>query len=139
MVQRNIVFAASALLVTGVLTAGPASAAGCNGVVNQLVWGCAAWDNNNGPQFPNYKAPRQAAQPAPRPTHVVPQQAQRPVIAPNSSAGIVAAGGGNAQQRAQAGIVAAGGGNAVNKSGIVAAGGGNAVNKSGIVAAGGGN
>src|ERR1700759_5620613 len=43
----------------------PASAAGCNGVVNQLVWGCAAWDNNNGPQFPNYRAPARAAVPAP--------------------------------------------------------------------------
>jgi hypothetical protein len=47
----------------------PASARGCNGVVNQFVWGCAAWDNNNGPQFPNYVPPRPA---------------QRAVIAPNA-------------------------------------------------------
>jgi hypothetical protein len=31
-----------------------AFANGCNGVVSQLEWGCAAWDNNNGPQFPHY-------------------------------------------------------------------------------------
>ena len=64
MVLRNVLFAASAVLVTGVLTTGTAGAAGCNGVVNQFVWGCAAWDNNNGPQYPNYKPPKQAPQPA---------------------------------------------------------------------------
>lgn len=32
----------------------PAQAAGCNGVVNPFVWGCAPWDNNNGPKFPYY-------------------------------------------------------------------------------------
>jgi hypothetical protein len=37
----------------------PASAGtGCNGVVNQLVWGCAFWDNNNGPNFPYYRNPK---------------------------------------------------------------------------------
>ena len=35
--------------------AAPAAAAGCNGVVNPLVWGCAPWDNNNGPNYPYYK------------------------------------------------------------------------------------
>lgn len=124
MMQRNIVFVSIALLGAGVLSAGPAGAAGCNGVVDQFKWGCAAWDNNNGPQFPHYKAPRQNSQPAHRPAPVV-QQAPRPTIAPNSSAGMVAAGAGNAQQRAQSGMVAAGAGNAVNKSGMVAAGAGN--------------
>src|ERR1700749_3737090 len=44
----------------------PAAAKGCNGYVNQLQWGCAPWDNNNGPQFPHYVAPRAAAPVAPR-------------------------------------------------------------------------
>lgn len=127
--QRNIVFAAIALLGVGVLSASPASAAGCNGVVNQFVWGCAAWDNNNGPQFPNYKPPKQAAQPAPRPTPVVPQQAQREAQRPQA----VVRDGGRVVSNDGAGIVARGGGNAVNRSGIVAGGGGNAVNKSGLV------
>lgn len=49
-------------LVAGasVLAAGPASARGCNGVVSQGEWGCAYWDNNNGPQFPHYRAPQAA-------------------------------------------------------------------------------
>ena len=119
--QKNIVLGVSVLLITGVFTAGTVSAAGCNGVVDQLKWGCAAWDNNNGPQYPHYKKP-QAQRPAPAPQVPRPVvQAPRPTIAPNS--------GGRVMSNDGAGIVAAGGGNAVNKSGIVAAGGGNAVNK----------
>lgn len=35
---------------------GPAYAGtGCNGIINPFVWGCAPWDNNNGPQFPYYQ------------------------------------------------------------------------------------
>ena len=41
--------------VVGASGAAPAAAAGCNGVVNPFVWGCAPWDNNNGPNFPYYK------------------------------------------------------------------------------------
>jgi hypothetical protein len=41
-----------ALLTLGAAT--PALANGCNGYVNQFEWGCAAWDNNNGPQYPHY-------------------------------------------------------------------------------------
>ena len=44
--------AASLALVVG---ATPAAAGGCNGVVNPFVWGCAPWDNNNGPNYPYYK------------------------------------------------------------------------------------
>jgi len=98
-----------------VMAAQEAGAKGCNGVVSQGEWGCAAWDNNNGPQFPHYKKPG-AAQPA---AVVAPSALAKPpqaVLAPNKvvnsgGAGIVAAGGGN--------IVSAGGGN------IVSAGGGN--------------
>lgn len=83
-----------------ILAASPASARGCNGVVNQLVWGCAAWDNNNGPQYPNW--------------HGAPAR--------NPSAGAI--------NRNQSGIVAQGGGNLYspgvrNGNGIVAQGGGN--------------
>ena len=51
---KNILFlaAASAAMVAA---ATPAAAAGCNGVVNPFVWGCAFWDNNNGPKYPYYK------------------------------------------------------------------------------------
>jgi hypothetical protein len=38
--------------------AAPASARGCNGVVSQGEWGCAYWDNNNGSQYPHYRAPQ---------------------------------------------------------------------------------
>ena len=51
-----------AAVVVLALGATAATARGCNGVVNQLVWGCAAWDNNNGPQYPNWHgAPQQSA------------------------------------------------------------------------------
>ena len=47
----------AALGVAGL--AAPAQAGtGCNGVINPLVWGCAPWDNNNGPNFPYYKKSR---------------------------------------------------------------------------------
>lgn len=49
------VLAASLVAVAGTA---PALAAGCNGVVNPFVWGCAPWDNNNGAQHPYYKAPK---------------------------------------------------------------------------------
>ncbi len=104
-----------------------ANAKGCNGVVNQLEWGCAAWDNNNGPQYPHYKGPAKAAAPA-KPAASVPPPAvaagaQRPVVGPNGGSGIVASGAGN--------IVASGAGNAVpkNGNGIVASGAGNLQHK----------
>ena len=104
-----------------------AAARGCNGVVNQLEWGCAAWDNNNGPQYPHYKGNAPAAKPAAAAAAATP----KPVLVPNAGAGIVAQGGGN--------IVAQGGGNLKNGNGIVAQGGGNLKNGNGIVAQGGGN
>ena len=43
-------------------TGSSALAKGCNGHVEPWRWGCAAWDNNNGPNFPYYQrtAPRQS-------------------------------------------------------------------------------
>ncbi len=45
-------------LGTVIVLAEPALAAGCNGVVNPFVWGCAPWDNNNGPRYPYYRQQR---------------------------------------------------------------------------------
>lgn len=41
-----------------VLASTPVLAAGCNGVVDVFRWGCAPWDNNNGPRYPYYKTKR---------------------------------------------------------------------------------
>ncbi|MCP3734317.1 hypothetical protein M9979_05420 [Sphingomonas sp. RP10(2022)] len=45
----------SALAASALALASPAHASGCNGVVNFFVWGCAPWDNNNGPNYPYYR------------------------------------------------------------------------------------
>jgi hypothetical protein len=102
------VFAAGMGLLA--LSSPQAEAKGCNGYVNQFQWGCAAWDNNNGPQFPHYQAPTAApaARIAPAAlAHPVPATSQllKPGSNVTSPAGgkIVAQGGGN--------IVAQGGGN----------------------------
>jgi hypothetical protein len=124
-------FAILAVAASGSLFTVEASAKGCNGVVNQLEWGCAAWDNNNGPDYPHYKKPASAA--AAQPAAAQPAaRAPNPAIAtPNGGAGLVAAGAGNAVSKNGNGLVAAGAGNAVQKnaSGLVAAGAGNAVQK----------
>lgn len=45
-----------ASIAAATLFATPATAGtGCNGVINILEWGCAPWDNNNGPQFKYWK------------------------------------------------------------------------------------
>lgn len=93
-----------AALMTVGLGGMPAHAAGCNGVVSPAEWGCAPWDNNNGPQFRHYRAPARPAAPAAA-------MQQRPQVTPNGGAGFISHNGG--------GIVAQGGGN------IVAQGGGN--------------
>ena len=118
---------ATLALVAATGGAGSAAAAGCNGVVNQLVWGCAAWDNNNGPQYPNWKGAPPARAPAPPLASLKPSgsasvaaMAYRPT---NSLGGrpvakvngvwtyMVAAGGGNFAPAGAvpAGMVAAGG------------------------------
>jgi hypothetical protein len=108
-----------------VLAVSPAQAAGCNGHVNAMEWGCAPWDNNNGPQFPHYTkpAPRKAATPAPstlatghaRPVVnnnarvAPPAQHTAPIATNRNGHGVIAAGGGN--------TIAAGGGNVVGPGG----------------------
>ena len=55
--SRKLRFALAVGAAAGFVTiATPASAGtGCNGVINPFVWGCAPWDNNNGPNFPYFK------------------------------------------------------------------------------------
>jgi hypothetical protein len=109
-------FAAAVGVVAGVsfLTANEASAKGCNGVVSPMEWGCAAWDNNNGPEFPHYKKKASASQPArasAQPTVAPPKQS----VAPNAGVGIISGGAGNAVPRNSSGIISGGAGNAVHK------------------------
>jgi hypothetical protein len=91
MSQQSVRQIALAVVVSsiGVYSAG-AVAAGCNGVVNPSVWGCAPWDNNNGPKFPNYKpkkAAQQVAAPAARSAPSSP--VHRPVAPPGNASGII--------------------------------------------------
>jgi hypothetical protein len=98
-------------LATGVFLLGSsneASAKGCNGVVNQLEWGCAAWDNNNGPDYPHYKKPANAQPAAAQPAPKVAAPAA-PVIKPNGSNGVIS--------RDAAGIVSHDGGGLVGNAG----------------------
>lgn len=96
-----------ALAVLGLAASGsvigisPASAGtGCNGVISQAEWGCAMWDNNNGPQYPHYK--RAGA----------PGQANAPVqIAPNA-AGVISTNGSNVVSHDGASLVGNSGGTA---------------------------
>src|SRR5262249_24350338 len=105
--------AASALLTVG----GQAQANGCNGVVDQGTWGCAFWDSDNGPQFPQYKGPAKPAAPA----HVVaPPKPQAPppsVLQHNSGNSLVNTNGGNVVGNHGNGMVSQGGGNAVSNNG----------------------
>lgn len=94
--------AAVTLLALGAAT--PALANGCNGYVNQFEWGCAAWDNNNGPQYPHYHgATRQPMNIRRGATAQYRPNAGMNVQVNRNGAGVIAAGGGN--------VIAAGGGN----------------------------
>lgn len=109
--------AATAALIGFAGISAPAHAGtGCNGVVNIFVWGCAPWDNNNGPQFPYYKK-RQVAVQAPagskitiKDGHAVVTVNGRNYPVVGGASGVIAAGGGN--------VVAAGGGNVVAAGGM---------------------
>jgi hypothetical protein len=97
--------------------ASPASAGtGCNGVVNILVWGCAPWDNNNGPRYPYYKKQKvtlkvpQGSKITIKDGHAVVTIGGRDYPVVNGVSGVVSAGGGN--------VVAAGGGNVVAAGGM---------------------
>ena len=104
MTQKRSVFAAYILLAAGAygMSAGDAMAAGCNGVVDQFKWGCAAWDNNNGPQYPHYKAPKKTTQPAAK---VAPPKAAPVVRAPQPHNPSVAPNGNRIISRDGAGLI----------------------------------
>lgn len=112
---RNLALVSFATLVC--VGGSPANAAGCNGVVSPSEWGCAPWDNNNGPKFPHYKAPNTNKAPAPATPPAVAAQPQRPQVQQNGANQFISTNGG--------GIVAQGGGNVQGGNGIVAQGGGN--------------
>jgi hypothetical protein len=151
MIQKNVMFVAYALSISSasILFTDEASAKGCNGVVNQLEWGCAAWDNNNGPKFPHYKKPASAppaAKVAPAPLAVPKAQAIPQASVLGKGSGVIAQGGGNLISPGnKTGVIAQGGGNLIspgNKTGVIAQGGGNLIspgNKTGVIAQGGGN
>lgn len=54
-IRIKLAAAAIAVAATGAFATPAYAGTGCNGVVNIFVWGCAPWDNNNGPKFPYYK------------------------------------------------------------------------------------
>lgn len=95
---------AAAVIAAGMSLATPATAGGCNGVVSILEWGCAPWDNNNGPQYRYYK---KATKGVARGTPVKTERGQMYALVNGQwvpyVGQMVAAGGGN--------MVAAGGGN----------------------------
>jgi len=64
----RLAVAALAVIAFGIAASPPAKASGCNGVVSPLEWGCAPWDNNNGPQYPHYQQPPPAAAATPPPS-----------------------------------------------------------------------
>lgn len=100
--MRHIAFRA-ALVATAIAaaTAAVPAHAGCNGVTNIFVWGCAPWDNNNGPRFPYYRKtvveiPKNKAQLVSRngSSAVLYNGSYYPLISQDGG-GLVAAGGGN--------------------------------------------
>jgi hypothetical protein len=119
------------------LTTGQANAAGCNGHVEPQTWGCAPWDNNNGPKFPHYKAPAHPAPvhhaapaapalrapPAPvhhaSPSHPRPQAptAQLPGHQQPQGNGVVSQGAGNILGNSSSGVVSQGAGNLIGHDG----------------------
>lgn len=89
----------------------PATAGtGCNGVINPLVWGCAPWDNNNGPKFPYFKKvqiniPQKQAQIFTKDGVQLVRDLRNGQVSP-----VITVSGGN--------VIAAGGGNAVAAGGL---------------------
>ena len=112
MISKKIVLGLVAATTLG--AAGAASAGtGCNGIVNQFIWGCAFWDNNNGPQYPFYKKkvvniPASASVPAGTLLKV-----RGADLVDARSGRVVAAGAGNVVAAGAGNVVAAGAGNVV--------------------------
>ncbi|HTR83761.1 MAG TPA: hypothetical protein VMI56_04750 [Reyranella sp.] len=121
-----------------VIAAGQAEANGCNGHVNVAEWGCAPWDNNNGPQFPHYVAPKKPVQPPQAHTTPVgpkPLPVQPPAVHSGNGNGILGNSGANMGNNG-GGIISS------NSGSVVGPAGGSLVDNNGghgVVAAGGGN
>jgi hypothetical protein len=99
---------AAAVSVTGI--AAPAIAGtGCNGVVNVFVWGCAPWDNNNGPQFPYFK--KKVIELPKEGTQIVTKNGAQMALRGGVYYPIVAGGAGNIVAGGAGNIVAGGAGN----------------------------
>ena len=115
--KRTKLLAAAVICAATGFFASPAYAGtGCNGVVNIFVWGCAPWDNNNGPQYPYYKKQQTTIQ-VPKGSRITIKDGhamvnvngkEYPVV--NGASGVVSAGGGN--------VVSAGGGNVIAAGGM---------------------
>jgi hypothetical protein len=116
-----------------VLAVSPAQAAGCNGHVNAMEWGCAPWDNNNGPQFPHYTKRAAPAHKTATPARVAtpPAHAYAPPatsIQPRSGNGLIGHDGGSLIGHDGGSLISPG-----NRNGVISQGGGN------TIATGGGN
>lgn len=107
---------AAAVAAVAILPTPALAGTGCNGVVNVFVWGCAPWDNNNGPQYP-YHRKRQVSIQAPQGSRIAIKDGHAmvtvngvnyPVV--GGASGVVSAGGAN--------VVSAGGGNVVSAGGM---------------------
>lgn len=120
MTSRKI--ALGLVAATVLASAGSASAGtGCNGVINQFIWGCAFWDNNNGPQYPFYKkkvvhVPATASVPAGtllkvRGNDLVDARSGRVIAA--GAGNVIAAGAGNVIASGAGNVIASGAGNVV--------------------------
>jgi hypothetical protein len=127
------IFGLGVLAVGGlVMAAGQAQASGCNGHVNVAEWGCAPWDNNNGPQFPHYQKPghNTYTQPghnayAAPPAHIQPHNPPPSVVGRNNGNGLIGHDGGS--------LIGHDGGSFTNSNGAgtIAQGGGNVVGPGG--------
>lgn len=109
------VAAAAAFAMAGGIATPAYAGTGCNGVVNIFVWGCAPWDNNNGPQYPYYKK-RQVSLRVPagskitiKDGHAVVTVNGRNYPVVGGASGVVSAGGANVVSAGGANVVAAGG------------------------------
>lgn len=103
--KLRVAAAASVLAASFAIGVPAAQAQGCNGVVNWFTWGCAPWDNNNGPRFPYYSK-KVVTMRAPQGSRIETKNGMSMININGTSypvSGVVAAGGAN--------VVAAGGAN----------------------------
>lgn len=100
----------------------PSIPAGCNDHVNQLQWGCAAWDHNWGPQYPNWNPnwkqnPKYGwVKPAPAPVHVQPKPQAPPPSAFTHGSG-QATGGGRIMGNSGGDVIGSNGSGAISNNG----------------------